>query len=172
SIGAPTVPDNEPLSVTINAVPLASFGTIRLNGQTIAANTTLTVAQLQQLQFVPAHTGDSGSLTYTVSDASGGSTTTTVTLEQRSTTPPSATLGFDPLPLSPDGSESIPDGYGATGNFAGFTWANMGIVSAPDFPNPFSGSNTAYGDINPSTISTVSGAEFTVNSIELGRLTD
>src|SRR5262249_33445386 len=57
SIGAPTVPDNEPLSVTINAVPLASFATMRLNGQTIAANTTLTVAQLQQLQFVPAHTG-------------------------------------------------------------------------------------------------------------------
>jgi hypothetical protein len=164
-IQAPTVADNETLSVTVNAVPPANVGRIMLNGQPVVVNATLTVAQLQQLQFVPAAGDQVGSFTYTVSASGGGSITTTITLDELPTTAVSGTLGFDTLPLVP----SIVSGYGQSGTFAGFDWANIGVLGAPTYPNPFSGTNFAYGNSSPSTITAANGGEFTVNSVELAR---
>jgi hypothetical protein len=173
-IRAPADADNEPLTVTIDTVPAVSVGTILLDGQAIAGGTTLSVAQLGRLQFVPGFSGQPGSLTYTVSDSGGGAATSTVALEQFATTQNSATLGFDDplLPVTAPGQPpvSIPNGYGATGDFAGFVWNHMGIVSDPPYPNPSSAPNVAYGDSAPSTISAVDGSEFVVNSLEVGRL--
>ena len=172
-IGTPTVADDEPLTVTINTVPNANVGTILLDGQAVVAGTTLSVAQLGRLQFVPGSGGLPGSLTYTVSDSGGGAVTSTVTLEQFASTQNSATLGFDEswLPVTAQGQSavSIPSGYGATGNFAGFVWDHMGIVRNPPYPNPSSAPNVTYGDSSPSTISAADGSEFVVNSLEVGR---
>lgn len=174
SIAAPTVPGNGALTVTINTLPDAGVGTIWLDGQPLAAHATLSVAQLGRLQFVPGHIGLLGSLIYTVSGSDGGATTSTITLQQLQAVPDSATLHFDDplLPLTQAGDEAtpVPAGYGSTGNFAGFTWSHIGLLSNPPYPNPFSAPNIAYGDDTASTISSANGSEFTVNSLQVGRL--
>ncbi|MBD2200485.1 putative Ig domain-containing protein [Calothrix parietina] len=84
AIIAPSDADNDPLTITITAVPETTKGIIRLPDNTVVtANTTLTAQQLTSLVFVPVANanGSGGSFSYTVSDGKGGTASQTITLE-------------------------------------------------------------------------------------------
>nr|WP_222533361.1 Ig-like domain-containing protein [Azospirillum sp. 412522] len=81
SIAAPTDANGDTLSVTVTGLPTG--GTIQLaDGTAVAANQTLTTAQLATLTFTPAAgtVGDAGSFAYTVSDGHGGTAGQSVAL--------------------------------------------------------------------------------------------
>lgn len=74
-IQAPTDVDGDPLTITIDALPDATKGQIRLgDGTVVTAGMVLTPTQLTSLVFAPAPNahGDAGAFRYTVSDGQGG----------------------------------------------------------------------------------------------------
>jgi RHS repeat-associated protein len=82
-ITTPTDAENDPLTITIAALPNAAAGQIRLgNGTAVSLNQTLSISELQQLVFAPAANANeaAGAFRYTVNDGNGGTATQTVTL--------------------------------------------------------------------------------------------
>ncbi|WP_176727081.1 putative Ig domain-containing protein, partial [Nostoc sp. KVJ20] len=84
ALATPTDADNDPLTITVTAVPEITKGEIRLSNNTVVtANTTLTTQQLTNLVFVPISNanGNIGTFSYTVTDGNGGTASQTITLE-------------------------------------------------------------------------------------------
>ena len=84
NISAPTDPDNDSLSITINSVP-AGGSLNKANGDLISSGNTLSVEDLTGLTFTPDANVSSdivamGSLSYTVTDSKGGSASSSVTI--------------------------------------------------------------------------------------------
>lgn len=82
-ITAPTDVDGDSLTITVDTLPDATKGEVRLsNGTVIAVGSTLTTEQLTGLLFVPVANanGDAGIFSYTVSDDQAGTDSQTVTL--------------------------------------------------------------------------------------------
>ncbi|WP_375506548.1 putative Ig domain-containing protein [uncultured Nostoc sp.] len=84
AIATPTDADNDPLTITVTAIPETTKGEIRLlNNTIVTANTSLTSEQLTSLVFAPVTNanGSAGSFSYTVSDGKGGTATQTIALK-------------------------------------------------------------------------------------------
>ncbi|MCC2671438.1 MAG: outer rane adhesin like protein, partial [Armatimonadetes bacterium] len=83
-ITAPTDPDGNPLTITVDTVPTSGKGDVRLTGggTVVAAAQTLTSAELIGLEFDPAlnANGAAGTFSYTVADGAGGTASQTVAL--------------------------------------------------------------------------------------------
>ena len=84
NISAPTDPDMDALSITVNSVP-AGGSLNKANGDLISSGNTLSVEDLTGLTFTPDANVSSdivvlGSLSYTVTDTKGGSASSTVTI--------------------------------------------------------------------------------------------
>ena len=84
NISAPTDPDSDALSITVNSVP-AGGSLNKANGDLIASGNTLSVEDLTGLTFTPDANASSdivamGSLSYTVTDTKGGSASSSVTI--------------------------------------------------------------------------------------------
>ena len=83
-IQAPTDPDNDTLTITVNGVP--SGGTVTTSaGVVVTAGSTLSISQLTGLVFTPylntnSDLADVGVFRYTVSDNKGGTSSSTVTI--------------------------------------------------------------------------------------------
>jgi RHS repeat-associated protein len=78
-ITAPTDAENDPLTITVTALPNAAAGQIRLgNGTTVSLNQTLSISELQQLVFSPAvnANGTAGAFSYTVNDGTASQNVT------------------------------------------------------------------------------------------------
>jgi len=83
-IMTPTDADGNPLTITVDTLPDAAKGLVRLaNGTAVATGDTLTVDQLTGLVFAPLENvnGTAGTFNYTVSDGQGGTDSQVVTLE-------------------------------------------------------------------------------------------
>jgi Ca2+-binding RTX toxin-like protein len=83
-ITAPIDAENDPLTITVTALPNAAAGQIRLgNGTAVSLNQTLSISELQQLVFASATNanGAAGAFRYTVNDSNGGTATQTVALD-------------------------------------------------------------------------------------------
>jgi Putative Ig domain/Bacterial Ig domain/RTX calcium-binding nonapeptide repeat (4 copies) len=84
NITTPTDLDGDLLTITIDTVPDASKGEVRLsNGTIVTIGSTLTIEQLTGLVFVPLPNagGNAETFSYTVSDGQGGADSQIVTLE-------------------------------------------------------------------------------------------
>ena len=84
NISAPTDPDSDALSITINSVP-AGGSLNKADGDLISSGNTLSVEDLTGLTFTPDANVSSdivamGSLSYTVTDTKGGSASSSVTI--------------------------------------------------------------------------------------------
>ena len=84
NISAPTDPDMDALTITIDSVP-AGGSLNKANGDLISSGNTLSVEDLTGLTFTPDTNVSSdivamGSLSYTVTDTNGGSATSSVTI--------------------------------------------------------------------------------------------
>ena len=84
NISAPTDPDMDALTITIDSVP-ASGSLNKANGDLISSGTTLSVEDLTGLTFTPDTNVSSdivamGSLSYTVTDTKGGSASSSVAI--------------------------------------------------------------------------------------------
>ena len=103
NISAPTDPDNDSLSITINSVP-AGGSLNKANGDLISSGNTLSVEDLTGLTFTPDANVSSdilamGSLSYTVTDSKGGSASSSVTI--------SVNALQDPPTIDSDSSVSV-----------------------------------------------------------------
>lgn len=79
---APTDAENDLLTITVNAIPDSNKGEVRhSNGTPVSVNQVLTLAELQQLVFIPLANanGEAGVFRYTVSDGQGETASQTVT---------------------------------------------------------------------------------------------
>ncbi|WP_138505531.1 Ig-like domain-containing protein [Nostoc sp. PA-18-2419] len=83
NISVPTDANGDPLTITVERIPDATKGEIRLSNGIIQAGDTLTSQQLTNLVFVPVANanGAGGIFNYTVSDGQSGTTSQSVTLE-------------------------------------------------------------------------------------------
>jgi len=84
-IGAPTDPDGDTLTVTVDSIPTGGVLTLS-DGTTVTSGSTLTLSQLEAITFTPNSNVNStddtiGTLVLTVTDGRGGSDSATFTFE-------------------------------------------------------------------------------------------
>ncbi|NEO09927.1 DUF4114 domain-containing protein, partial [Moorena sp. SIO3I8] len=81
AIAAPTDPDGDSLTITVDEIPAADKGEVKLGDTLVTTGQVLTLTELQALEFVPVAdvTGNGGQFSYTVDDGQGGTDTQTIT---------------------------------------------------------------------------------------------
>ena len=82
NINPPSDPDGDTLTITVEDLPAADKGTVRLGDETpVQVGQVLTISELEGLQFIPVagETGAAGSFIYTVDDGQGGTDSQTIT---------------------------------------------------------------------------------------------
>ncbi|AFY54222.1 RHS repeat-associated core domain protein [Rivularia sp. PCC 7116] len=79
-IAAPTDPDDDSLTITVEEIPAVDKGAVKLGDSLVIVGQSLTLAELAALVFVPVAdtTGDAGQFSYIVDDGQGGSDSQTV----------------------------------------------------------------------------------------------